>query len=250
MSVLEGTSGASLRPPGGRRPTARAGLARWLLATLLALGGPIPAGSAEPPAQPAETGPGLESLLMHFSTMTGFSARFREEKHLAMLQQPLVSRGVVYFAPPRRLVRHVEEPLASTFLVQGSEIAFGSADESRSLDLAASPVLRSLVDGIRLVLAGDVDALRESFRIEFESDSGARASKATARPWRILLEPLHAPARDWIASITFSGRGRTPTELRVVERGGDQTVTVFTEVRADRRFTEDELARLFRVPPR
>ncbi len=229
---------------------ARAGLARWLLATWLALGGPAPAGSASPPERPAETGPGLESLLEHFSTMTGFSARFREEKHLALLREPLVSRGVVYFAPPRRLVRHVREPLASTFLVQGSEIVFGSADEMRSLDLTASPALRSLVDGIRLVLAGDLDALRESFRIEFEGDSGAPAAEATARPWRILLEPLHAPAREWIASISFSGRGRTPSELRVVERGGDQTVTVFTEVRADRRFTEDELATLFRVPPR
>jgi hypothetical protein len=192
--------------------------------------------------------PELEPLLEQFAAMTGFSARFREEKHLAMLQEPLVSRGVVYFVPPGRLVRHVEEPLASTFLVHGGEIAYGNADESHSLDLAASPVLRSLVDGIRLVLAGDVDALRESFRVEFETDSEASTSDAGTRSWRIRLEPLRAPERDGIAWISFSGRGRIPSELRVVERGGDHTVTLFSEVRTDRRFSEDELAKLFRVP--
>jgi hypothetical protein len=220
------------------------------LAALLALGGPPPPGAAsEPPARPAESGPGLESLLEDFSRMTGFSARFREERHLALLKRPLVSSGVVYFAPPGRLVRHVAEPLASTFLVQGSEIAFGSADERRSLDLAASPVLRSLVDAVRLVLAGDLGGLREAFRIEFETDSRGAPSEAPARAWRILLEPLHSPVRDRIASISLAGRGRTPSELRVVERGGEETVTVFSEVRADRRFSEDELASLFRVPP-
>jgi hypothetical protein len=191
----------------------------------------------------------LETLLEGFSRMTGLSARFREERHLTMLEEPLVSKGVVFFAPPGRLVRHVGEPLASTLLVEGSEITFGSADEVRSLDLATSPVLCSLVDGIRLVLAGDADALRESFRIQVETDSGAAAAGAGERRWRIRLEPLQAPARDAIASISFSGRGRTPTEVRVVERGGDQTVTTFSEVRADLRFSEEELARLFRVPP-
>jgi len=222
---------------------------RWFLTASLVLGGPSPGASAsEPPPRPTWTGSGLEALLEDFSTMTGLSARFREERRLALLEEPLVSQGVVYFAPPDRLVRHVGEPLASTFLVQGSEISFGSTDEVRNLDLAASPVLRSLVDGIRLVLAGDVGALRESFRIDFES--GAAAAGAGERRWRILLEPLQASARDAIASISFSGRGRTPTELRVVERGGDETVTTFSEVRADLRFSEEELATLFRVPPR
>jgi hypothetical protein len=262
MAALEGISSAPWRPRGGpRRPTPRApaALAPWLLAALLALGLPGRAGAAaeppartapETPARTAESAPELESLLAQFAAMSGFSARFREEKHLAMLQEPLVSRGVVHFATPRRLVRHVEEPLASTFLVQGSEIAFSSADDSGRLDLEASPVLRSLVDGIRLVLAGDVAALRESFRIRLEGDPEASPSDAPGRPWRIRLEPLHAPERDWIASISFAGRGRTPSELRVVERSGDRTVTLFSEVRTDRRFSEDELAKLFRVPPR
>ena len=111
-------------------------------------------------------------------------------------------------------------------------------------------MLRSLVDGIRLVLAGDLGALRESFRIGFETDSRAPPAAAAERRWRILLEPLQAPVRDSIASISFSGRGFTPGEVRVVERGGDQTVTTFSEVRADLRFSEAEIARLFRVPGR
>jgi hypothetical protein len=154
-----------------------------------------------------------------------------------------VSSGAVYFARPR-LVRHTEEPVASTFLVDTSHIAFSSAGERRTLDLAASPTLRALVDGIRLVLAGDVDALRESFRVDFEApiEGGAPGS------WRIHLEPLHAPVRDLIASIEIAGRDQTPRELRVVERGGDETRTRFSEVRTDRRFGDEELATIFQVP--
>src|SRR5262245_65010031 len=139
MSVLDGTSRASVRPPGAlRRPRAKARLARWLLATSVALGPTLGGSASERPARPAEGGSELESLLQHFSTMTGFSARFREERRLALLQEPLVSSGTVYFAPPGRLVRRGEEPLASTLPVQGSEITFGRADEVHSPEIGTA----------------------------------------------------------------------------------------------------------------
>lgn len=202
------------------------------------------AASASEPPRAGSVPPELESLLEGFASMPGLAARFREERHLALLRDPLVSHGVFYFAPPRRLVRHVEQPLASTVLVQGDEIAFSSDRGKRTIDLAASPALGSLVEGVRLVLAGDVDRLGEIFRIEFESPGASDTGR-----WTIRLEPRRSPLRDVITSIAFAGRGSTPTELRVLEGKGDETVTHFTDVETDRRFSDDEIAQLFRVPP-
>ena len=242
MALLEGISTDPLRAGGGARwtrvPAARTlALLGALLAALVgAPGEAAPSAQDDPPLE-------LESLAAEFAAMPGLSARFREEKHLALLQEPLVSRGVLYFARPRRLVRHMHEPVASTLLVQGEQIAFSGAHGIRTLDLAESPTLLALVDSIRLLLAGDVEALRESFRVEFES-----AGDSDERAWEIRLEPLPPPVREVIASIAIAGRGRTPLELRVVETGGDETLTRFSEVDTDRRFSDDELAEFFRVP--
>jgi hypothetical protein len=102
----------------------------------------------------------LETLMRGFTAMPCLSARFREEKQISLLQIPLVSEGVLYYAPPDRIARHVERPAPSTLLVRSDELAMGTAGEHHTLDLEAQPVLRSFVDAFRLVLAGDLARLR------------------------------------------------------------------------------------------
>jgi len=57
---------------------------------------------AAPPAADAR-GDELAALLARFAKAPGIYARFREEKHLAMLQVPLVNEGTIHFTPPGRL---------------------------------------------------------------------------------------------------------------------------------------------------
>ncbi len=189
-----------------------------------------------------ETSPiGLEALLADFAAMDGLSARFREEKHLALLREPLVSHGSLYFARPDRLVRYVENPLRSVLLLSGSELSLGAGGDRRRLDLTSNPLVSALVNSFRQLLTGDLEGLRQHYRIDFEGAEGAG--------WQIHLVPFSPPLlRDSIAGIHFSGRGRVPTRFRVVEIGGDETVTHLYEVELNRQFDETEIAKLFQFP--
>jgi hypothetical protein len=49
--------------------------------------------------------------------------------------------------------------------------------------------------------------------------------------------------------ISLEGASRRPRRLIVVEHGGDETVTIFEAMDPNRRFSDDEKTRLFRVKP-
>jgi len=187
---------------------------------------------------------GLEALLADFAAIPGLAARFREERHIALLKEPLVSSGVLYLAPPGGMLRRVDDPVASTVLVEGSQLVFSGSGNRRTLDLDRNPAVRVYIDTFRLLLTGDVEALREIYRIEFE------AGEDSAEPvWLIRLRPRHSPLAGAIASVEILGRGRTLEEFRLKKVRGDETITRFSEVDTTRRFGDGELAEMFRLSP-
>jgi hypothetical protein len=202
-----------------------------------------PRSAAAEPAQREAARFDLEALLAQFASMPGLTARFSEERRIALLREPLLSHGVLYFAPPDRLLRQVREPLASSLLLRGNTLTLGSTRGTRTIDLGANPLVRSFVDSFRLLLAGDIEALRASYRVRFEAAEAAGA--ATQRRWEVRLEPLLAPVQQAIAWIRFSGRGRVLLELEVHEVSGDVTLTRFSAVDTERQFSDHELEELF-----
>ena len=178
--------------------------------------------------------------------MPGLQARFTEEKQLTLLQEPLVSRGELFFAPPGRLARYVHEPAPSTLLVEDDRLSYLNAGERGTLDLDVHPMVRVFVDSFRLLFTGDLDGLRETFRIELLP---VEATGVSAPRWELTLEPRDEPLKAALRSIRVMGSGNKLFELRILERNGDSTRTTFSEVDGERRFSEAELARLFRLPP-
>jgi hypothetical protein len=185
---------------------------------------------------------GLEALLADFAAIPGLAAQFREERHIALLKEPLVSSGTLYLAPPDGMLRRVDDPVASAVLVEGRRLVFSGSGNRRTLDLDHNPGVRVYIDTFRLLLAGDAEALREIYRIEFEAGEGAADSM-----WLIRLRPLHSPLAEAIASVEIAGRGRTLGEFRLKKIRGDETITRFSEVDTTRRFRDGELAEMFRL---
>ncbi|MCO5169981.1 MAG: outer membrane lipoprotein carrier protein LolA [Planctomycetes bacterium] len=204
---------------------------RWLL--LLGLLAPAP-GRAAPD--------GLDDLLGRFRAMPGLEAAFHEEKRFALLDAPLVSEGTLHFQPPGRLARHVTAPARSTVLLDGDRLAFGDEHGRAEVDLARRPVVRLFVDAFVKVLAGDRPALERIFELEH-----AQGDDDT---WGLVLRPRASPLKDAIERLELRGRGVVLTRMRLVEVGGDETLTTFSGVDAARRYGPDEAARVFRLPGR
>jgi len=204
-----------------------------------------PAAAQEPVAAPVASTPALEQLLARFAAMSGLSARFREEKRMALLAAPLVSEGTLYFAPKGRLARHITAPAPATVLIDEGSLRFADAGGTETMSLTQNPVVRLFVDSFVKIFAGDRVALERMYTMELAALPAA--ADGVAR-WSLRLRPRVAPMTQIIERLELVGHDVALESMRVVEVGGDETLTTFSEVDTQRRFTAEELSALFRLP--
>ena len=171
------------------------------------------AGAAPGTEREAKEPVSLAALLARFRALPGLEARFHEVKKLALLKAPLVSEGTIHYAPPDRLARQTTRPAFSTLIV----------------------------DAFLKVLAGDRGALERIFAIEL---------RGSARGWTMALAPRLAPMTEVIERIVLEGRGAVVSKMVVREKDGDETVTTYSSVDVERRYTAEERARVFGVAAR
>jgi len=197
-----------------------------------------PAAAAAGKAAPASVD--LDGLLARFAKSPGLYARYREEKHLAMLDAPLVNEGTIHFAPPGRLARHTERPLPSTLIIDGNRLQFGDADGKQSLDLGSNQVARLFVDSFVMLLAGNRAGLEKYFAIHF--------TPRAAGAWQLSLVPKVAPMDKVIKELALRGEGLVIREMEMRESSGDWTRTTFSDVDVNHAYSPAEEARVFRMP--
>ena len=183
----------------------------------------------------------LDGLLAQFHAIPGLEAHFREEKHLTLLDAPLLSEGTIYFAPPGRLSRQTTAPTASTLLIDGDRLAFFDGQQTETIPLDGNPVVRMFVDSFLKLLVGDRAALERIFTVDLHP---------RAAGWELRLKPKLAPMTQLIDSIVMQGSGVILSKMTILEKTGDETVTAFDKVDPARHFSAAELARLFSLPAR
>jgi hypothetical protein len=199
----------------------------------------------------ADAGPAtsLEGLIARFKAMPGFSARFEDEKRIALLARPLRSRGTLYFVPPSLLLRRVDDP-PSLLRLESDRLVFSDSRGSESLDLGANGVARVFANTFTNVLAGDLERLRAAYEIGFqpEKTGGDVAAADPDDAWHIELTPRDPALARAIAGLSLRGHGLVLLDLVVRESSGDSTLTRFEDVDATRRFEQAEITELLRPP--
>src|SRR5690554_6115920 len=220
-----------------------------VLAADAVLAAPVPADAVPTDAAPPAVRT-LDELLAAFRKSPGLSARFEEHKYIALLEAPLKSSGALYFLPEDKLARHVERPKRSVILLARKRLRIADETGTRDLDLAKMPALAALVQSFSQVLRGDRAALDEHYRVEFRPATPPAPAKGEGRTgsWRLRLTPKNAPLSEMVSSIELTGSGPTIATLTVSEPNGDRSVTHFSDVDTERRFSEAERKRLFSLP--
>jgi hypothetical protein len=206
------------------------------LALLIASAGAGPAG-----AEPTETAAvsSLDDLLTRFAKLRGLSARYREEKRIALLKRPLLSEGTIHFAAPDLLARHVERPEPVTLLLAGETLRVADASGTRRIDLQASPVVRHFVLTFVHVLGGDRAALERLYELRFALADGG---------WRLELTPRQPDLAKLIRGATLLGKSAVIEQMSLHEQSGDTTLLRFSDVNLDARFDAAARARIFSLP--
>jgi len=180
----------------------------------------------------------LDRLLASFSEMSGLSARFREEKRIALLAVPVRSEGEIHFAPPGRLLRRVTSPTRSAALIADGRITMVEGQRRQQIDLSQNPVVAGFVESFRHVLAGDRASLESAYALSYESSDDG---------WVLRLRPRTEALRSFLREMRFEGSGTEVERMRMEEVSGDVTLTTFHDVDADKEWSAAELQSTFRL---
>jgi len=171
----------------------------------------------------------------------GVVAHFVERKELALLDQPLETRGTMYFVPPDRLARHTEAPGASTLIIDGDRLLFRDEAGGDDVNLASNPLARVFVDNFIVLFNGDLEELKRRYETGFATHGD---------DWTLTLQPRDVPLNRLIASITLHGDASGMREMVLLEKAGDRTTTTFADVDAQHVFAPAEIGAAFSLPER
>ena len=183
-----------------------------------------------------------------FESSGGVRAEFSEKRYLAILKAPIETEGVLYFSPPDRLARYTTHPGHSSLVVNGNRLTLRDETGEQTLTLGSSELARGLVDSFAVLLRGDLQALRATYRVKLHSQEDHGTPDAFA--WTLDLEPRSPTIRRLIERIRVEGRGNKLALMETLETTGDRSIMVFTVVQTGLIFSTEEVERVFSVQNR
>lgn len=139
----------------------------------------------------------LQEVMQALSKVERSETRYREEKHLAMLDLPLLQTGSLSYIAPDRFTRTLDKPQAGSFMVLGDQVTLEKKTGAETHDLNRLPMLRAFIASFGATLAGDLSTLEHYYTINF---SGGQ------HDWRLALQPRDSQLAAYITQIDLWGK--------------------------------------------
>jgi Outer membrane lipoprotein carrier protein LolA-like len=142
-------------------------------------------------------------------------ARFVEKKTIALLDRPVVSSGELRFVAPDHLEKRTLLPKPGLLVIDGDLLTIERGERKLSLRLSEQPGALALVDSLRGTLAGDLAALKRSYKLTLSGDP---------KHWTLDLLPDDQRIAKFVVRITFGGSHDRVEWIRYLQADGDSSV--------------------------
>ena len=116
------------------------------------------------------------------------------------------------------LEKRVESPRPETWRLLPDRVEWISSDgaETKQIAFSKAPAMAVLADALRRVVAGDLLAAEQDFKVELRGD---------ARGWTLRLDPMGIENSRYLDHLELTGAGARLEVIVVVERKGERTTT-------------------------
>jgi hypothetical protein len=173
------------------------------------------AAEAAPPGWLLEVMTGLAAIPERHAT-------FHEEKRIAALDTPLVSKGWLIYRRPAHLEKITTTPEPESLVVDGDTLTLAANREApQSVRLGRRPEVGALVDAVRGAMAGDLRVLESHYRITAEGRLAA---------WHLVLQPTDPGVQRLVRTIAIDGAGADIRSFSTVQVNGDEdSLTIATQ---------------------
>ena len=193
--------------------TTRAATPLRLIALFTLLGFPCARAAAEDPApRPLFTLERLEEAGRHFKTLR---VSFVQEKHLAILDEPVVNRGVLEINRSLGAVRWEFTGRSVLLFKDGKLRRFGAEGKEESVAGGKDPSIQSMASQMRSFLDGKWGAMKDIFAIT--PDSGGIPE--------LTFTPLSPDLKKYLTKLVIRFRDdlSAPQSMLMVAAGDDRT---------------------------
>ncbi|MDH3232183.1 MAG: outer membrane lipoprotein carrier protein LolA [Alphaproteobacteria bacterium] len=159
----------------------------------------------------------LRALMAELAKTRSGSVRYREERHLKTMTEPVVVTGTMAYEAPDRLVKIALTPQKETMVIEGDNLTIEREGGVgvQSLRLSEIPQLNSLITALRATLLGDREALLRHFEVRV---------RGTRSAWSMDLTPRTGGARGADLRITVDGVAGRPGRFEIRQPDGDRIV--------------------------
>ncbi len=180
----------------------------WLLFFFL-----LPAGQQLYAAVAAD----FERIMHEIAASRKKTAFFVEKKVAFYLDEPLISKGKLYYEYPDKLEKTLVSPVSEKQIIHGDEIKILKQDGSEEhVYTSDHPGIQSVVSAFLALLSGDADRLRAMYAVSSFKQNGG---------WRLELEPADENIKKWIKHIEVKGKKGKILSIKVIEFNDDYTLT-------------------------
>jgi hypothetical protein len=180
----------------------------FLFAVLMAM---VAAAVAEPASDDGATL--IAAVEERVGLRQGTAGEFGQNKHMAVLPQPLHSRGEFAYDPQSGLVWETLAPIPNKVIFDQAGIRQSMEGKTVWEIDARQPAVATITQVISSVLAADWEGLQAYFHIDGSIDSAG---------WRLQLSPLEEVLAQVVDGIELEG-DRELSRMTLMEANGDRT---------------------------
>jgi hypothetical protein len=176
----------------------------------------VPVHSAQPDAEATAS---LDQIMAALRSVQHVQARYVEHRTLHALRTPIETRGTLRFDAPDQLEK-ASDPAANgasdRLTIKGNELTIdrGAGTAPVVLMLNEHPEIGVLIESIRVTLAGDAAALRQTFDISLAG---------TVAHWQLVLQPHDPAARKILLWMRITGYANRITAIDTEAGDGDHS---------------------------
>jgi outer membrane lipoprotein-sorting protein len=189
---------------------------------LLAIFGIAQLANAAPMAQ-SDIDQLIQKIQALHSSEPSLQANFREERRLAMLKDPIVNEGKVWFTLPDKIRREIGGKTPSTTVFDGRKMSiyYPNYQQVEVYDVEKRPMLK---DSLRALTAGlDMRGVANFYQIEGSKEGNV---------YHIRLTPKTASVRKLVRSVELTiDDNLNPQSVNLEDARGQKISETYTNVR-------------------
>jgi len=177
--------------------------------------------SQRPEVMPDTKSEAFARISSESKNLQTISSDFTQERHLAVLKDPLLSSGRFGYKKPDSLYWEITKPVPSGFAIIGGKAIrwMNNQRHSQSFDLEKEPVINMIVEQIFAWTRADFPWLEKRYTITVSDET----------PNELRLVPLSSQEKKHISHlmVRFSKNWSQLDSVEIHEKGGDFTRIIF-----------------------